>query len=70
MKADLSSMTVELIDCIENVIKHHFHNIFENDDSILAAIVLHKFKLKWVESQMIISKCFYKQCNNMLMMKQ
>ena len=72
VKADLSSMTVGLVDCIENAIKHHFHNIFEND-SILAAIVLPKFKLKWVESQrkkMIISKCFYKQCNNMLMIKQ
>ena len=51
VKADLSSMTVGLVDCIENAIKHRFHNIFENDDSILAAIVLPKFKLKWVESQ-------------------
>ena len=44
-------MTVGLVDCIENAIKHRFHNIFGNDDSILAAIVLPKFKLKWVESQ-------------------
>ena len=43
-------MTVGLVDCIENTIKHRFH-IFENDDSILAAIFLPKFKLKWVESQ-------------------
>ena len=44
-------MTVVLVDCIVNAIKHYFQDIFENDDSILAAIVLPKFKLKQVESQ-------------------
>ena len=57
MKADLSSMTMELVDCIENAIKHHFQNVFENDDSILAAVVLPKCKLKWVESQRKKKEC-------------
>ena len=59
MKASLSSMTVVLVDCIVNAIKHCFWDIFENDDSILAAIVLSKLKLKWVESQW--KKVKYKQ---------
>ena len=51
VKPDLSSMTMGLVDCIENAIKHHFQRIFEYDDPILAAVVLPKFKLKWIESQ-------------------
>ena len=44
VKAGLSFITVELVDCIENAIKHHFQNIFEKDDSTLNAIVVPKFK--------------------------
>ena len=51
VKPNLSPMTVGLVDCIENAIKHRFQRIFEQDDSILVAVVLPKFKLKWVESQ-------------------
>jgi len=42
---------VGLVDCIETAIKHRFQLIFETEDPILAAVVLPKFKLKWVESQ-------------------
>ena len=51
VKPILSSMTMGLVDCIENAIKHRFQRIFEHKDPILAAVVLPKFKLKWVESQ-------------------
>ena len=51
VKPSLSSMTMGLVDCIENAIKHRFQRIFEHKDPILAAVVLPKFKLKWVESQ-------------------
>ena len=51
VKPSLSSMTMGLVDCIENAIKHRFQRIFEHNDPILAAVVLPKFKLKWVESQ-------------------
>ena len=44
-------MTTGLVDCIENAIKHRFQRIFEHNDPILAAVVLPKFKLNWVESQ-------------------
>ena len=39
-KADLSSMTVGLVDCIEKSIKHRFQNIFKKIDSTLNAIVV------------------------------
>ena len=51
VKPNLSSMTTGLVDCIDNAIEHRFRNIFESNDCILAAVVLPKFKLKWVESQ-------------------
>ena len=51
VKPSLFSMTTGLVDCIENAIKHRFQRIFEHNDPILAAVVLPKFKLNWVESQ-------------------
>ena len=50
-KPSLSSATVGLVGCIETAIKCCFQVIFETEDPILAAVVLPKFKLKWVESQ-------------------
>ena len=38
MKAGLSFVTVGIVVCIDNEIKHHFWSIFEND-SILIAVV-------------------------------
>ena len=57
VKPNLTSMTKGLVDCIENAIKHRFQRKFEHDDSILAAVVLPKFKLKWVESQRKKDEC-------------
>ena len=50
-KPSLSSATVGLVGCIETAIKYRFQVIFETEDPILAAVVLPKFKLKWVETQ-------------------
>jgi len=44
-------MTIGLAGAIEDAIRHRFEKIFQNDDAILAAVTLPKFKLKWVESQ-------------------
>jgi len=55
----LSSMTTGLVDCIENAIKRRFQTLFESIDPIMAAVVLPKFKLKWVESQ--VKKDEYRQ---------
>ena len=59
VKAKLSSMTTGLVDCIENAIKRRFQTLFESIDPIMAAVVLPKFKLKWVESQ--VKKDEYRQ---------
>ena len=50
VKPNLSSATMGLVDCIENVIKRRFQVFFETKDPVLAAVVLPKFKLKWVAS--------------------
>ena len=42
---------MRLVDCIETAIKRRFQIVFETEDPILVAVVLPKFKLKWVESQ-------------------
>ena len=51
LKPNLSSMTKGLVDFIENAVKHQFQGYFERYNSILAAVVLSKFKLMWVESK-------------------
>jgi len=38
-------MTIGLTGAIENAIRHRFEKVFQNDDAILAAVTLPKFKL-------------------------
>ena len=57
-----------LVDCIETAIKRCFQIVFETEDPILAAAVLPKFKLKWVESQK--KKDEYKQILLQAMLEQ
>jgi len=62
-------MTIGLAGAIENVIRHHFQKVFQNDSAIITTITLPKFKLKWVEYQskrIYISKCLFKRCDHML----
>jgi len=56
---NLSSMTIGLAGAIEDATRHRFKKVFQNDDAILTAVTLPKFKLKWVESQS--KKDLYKQ---------
>ena len=51
LKPDLSSMTVGLAGCIEDTIRTRFQKVFNDDNAIIAAITVPKFKLKWVETQ-------------------
>ena len=51
LKPDLSSMTVGLAGCIEDAIRTRLQKVFNDDDAIIAAITVPKFKLKWVETQ-------------------
>ena len=51
LKPDLSSMTVRLAGCIEDAIRTRFQKVFNDDDAIIVAITVPKFKLKWVETQ-------------------
>ena len=51
VKSNLSSMTIALPDAIEEAIRHHFQIVFQTDSAIIAAIILPKFRLKWVDSQ-------------------
>ena len=59
LQPDLSSLTIGLAGAIEDAIEHLFEKVFQNDNAILAAVTLPKFKLKWVESQN--KKDLYKQ---------
>ena len=59
LQADLSSMTIGLAGAVEDAIRHRFEKVLQNDDAILAAVTLPKFKLKWVKSQN--KKSLYKQ---------
>ena len=51
VKPKLLSMTTGLVDCIENAIKRRFQILFKSINPIMAAVVLPKFKVKWVKSQ-------------------
>ena len=51
LKSDLSSMTVGLAGCIEDAIRIRFQKVFNDDNVIIVAITVPKFKLKWVETQ-------------------
>ena len=59
LKPDLSSMTVGLAGCVEDAIRTRFQKVFNDDNAIIAAITVPKFKLKWVETQS--KKDLYKQ---------
>ena len=59
LRPDLSSMTIGLAGAVEDAIRDRFQKVFQNDNAIIAAITLPKFKLKWVESQS--KKDLYKQ---------
>ena len=59
LKPDLSSMTVGLAGCVEDAIRIRFQKVFNDDNAIIAAITVPKFKLKWVETQS--KKDLYKQ---------
>ena len=59
LKPDLSSMTVGLAGCVADAIRTRFQKVFNDDNAIIAAITVPKFKLKWVEAQS--KKDLYKQ---------
>ena len=59
MKPEISSTTLGLAVCIEDLIKRRFSRVFDSKDAIIAAVSILKFKLKWVEGQ--VKKDQYKQ---------
>ena len=59
LRPDLSSMTIGLVGAVEDAIRHRFQRVFQNNNAIIAAVSVPKFKLKWVESSS--KKDLYKQ---------
>ena len=51
LKVDLSAMTVGLAGAVEDAIRARFQKVFNDNNAIIAAITVPKFKLKWVETQ-------------------
>ena len=59
LKVDLSAMTVGIAGAVEDTIRARFHKVFNDNNAVIAAITVPKFKLKWVKTQS--KKDLYKQ---------
>ena len=59
LKVDLSSMSIGLAGAVEDAIRACIQKVFNDNNAIIAAITVLKFKLKWIETQS--KKDLYKQ---------
>ena len=50
LKVNLSAMTIGLAGAVEDAIRARFQKVFNDNNAIIAAITVPKFKLKWVKT--------------------